>query len=120
MKCQVRPPALVEDYFEHGKRAWLPLNEKSPVRMGAELRSLGRYLPELQIKDKKFDGENVVRRDRPDDEQLARLQSGLVLAGLNPAEAIPLLAPLLNLGVSAKYPPRPRADFAQFSERYAI
>jgi tetratricopeptide (TPR) repeat protein len=31
----------------------------------------------------------------------------LVLAGLKPAEAIPLIAPLLNLPASAKYPPPP-------------
>jgi class 3 adenylate cyclase/tetratricopeptide (TPR) repeat protein len=39
------------------------------------------------------------------DEQLAQLQSGLMLAGLKPAEAIPLIAPFLNLPLSAKYPP---------------
>jgi class 3 adenylate cyclase len=38
-------------------------------------------------------------------ERLAQLESALVLAGLKPAETIPLIAPLLNLQVSAKYPP---------------
>ncbi|MBV8054080.1 MAG: AAA family ATPase, partial [Deltaproteobacteria bacterium] len=37
-------------------------------------------------------------------ERLAQLESALVLVGLKPAEAIPLIAPLLNLPVSAKYP----------------
>jgi class 3 adenylate cyclase/tetratricopeptide (TPR) repeat protein len=45
-------------------------------------------------------------RDNPSgDEQLALLESGLELAGSKPAEAIPLLAPLLNLPIPAKYPP---------------
>src|SRR5215469_16833871 len=43
--------------------------------------------------------------DEPLDDQLARLESALELAGLKPAEAIPLIAPLLNLTVPAKYPP---------------
>jgi class 3 adenylate cyclase len=38
-------------------------------------------------------------------ERLAQLESALVIAGLKPAEAIPLLAPLLNLPTSGKYPP---------------
>ena len=33
--------------------------------------------------------------------------AGLVMAGLKPAEAIPLIAPLLNLPLPAKYPPSP-------------
>jgi predicted ATPase len=40
-------------------------------------------------------------------ERLAHLESALVMAGLKPAEAIPLIAPLLNLPASAKYPPVP-------------
>jgi class 3 adenylate cyclase/tetratricopeptide (TPR) repeat protein len=40
-------------------------------------------------------------------EGLAQLESALVLVGLKPAEAIPLVAPLLNLPLSAKYPPPP-------------
>jgi class 3 adenylate cyclase len=38
-------------------------------------------------------------------ERLVQLESALVLVGLKPVEAIPLLAPLLNLPTSAKYPP---------------
>jgi class 3 adenylate cyclase len=40
-------------------------------------------------------------------ERLAQLESALVLAGLKSAEAIPLIAPLLNLSASAKYPSPP-------------
>jgi len=41
----------------------------------------------------------------------------LVLAGVKLAEAIPLLAPLLNLPVSAKYPPAPIAPEQQQRRR---
>jgi class 3 adenylate cyclase len=40
-------------------------------------------------------------------ERLAQLESALLMAGLKPAEAIPLIAPLLNLPTSAKHPPQP-------------
>jgi class 3 adenylate cyclase/tetratricopeptide (TPR) repeat protein/energy-coupling factor transporter ATP-binding protein EcfA2 len=40
-------------------------------------------------------------------ERLAQLESALLLADLKPAEAIPLLAPLLNLPATGKYPPPP-------------
>jgi class 3 adenylate cyclase len=39
------------------------------------------------------------------EEQLAQLESRLTSAGLKPAEAIPLIAPLLNLPLTEKYPP---------------
>src|SRR6266851_1600987 len=39
------------------------------------------------------------------EEQLAQLEPRLALAGLKPAEAIPLIAPLLNLPLPADYPP---------------
>jgi class 3 adenylate cyclase/tetratricopeptide (TPR) repeat protein len=39
------------------------------------------------------------------EEQLTRLESALELARVKPAEALPLLAPLLNLALPAKYPP---------------
>ena len=39
------------------------------------------------------------------EEQLAQLEPRLALAGLNPAEAIPLITPLLNLATPANYPP---------------
>jgi predicted ATPase len=37
--------------------------------------------------------------------QLAQLESRLMMAGLKPAEAIPLIAPLLNLPLPPGYPP---------------
>jgi predicted ATPase len=43
--------------------------------------------------------------DEPVAEQLAQLESALELAGLKPAEALPLISPLLNLSLPAKYPP---------------
>jgi class 3 adenylate cyclase/tetratricopeptide (TPR) repeat protein len=43
--------------------------------------------------------------DEPAEEQLAQLESQLTSAGLKPAEAIPLIAPLLNLPLTEKYPP---------------
>jgi tetratricopeptide (TPR) repeat protein len=42
---------------------------------------------------------------KPAKEQLAQLESRLELAGLKPAETVPLIAPLLNLPLSDKYPP---------------
>jgi class 3 adenylate cyclase/tetratricopeptide (TPR) repeat protein len=45
------------------------------------------------------------RGDEPADEQLTQLESALGLAGIKPAEALPLIAPLLNLPLPAKYPP---------------
>ena len=41
----------------------------------------------------------------PAENQLAQLETRLQLAGLNPAEAIPLIAPLLNLPLPQDYPP---------------
>jgi class 3 adenylate cyclase/tetratricopeptide (TPR) repeat protein len=41
------------------------------------------------------------------EEQLAQLEPQLELAGLKPADTIPLIAPLLNLPLSDKYPPLP-------------
>jgi tetratricopeptide (TPR) repeat protein len=38
-------------------------------------------------------------------EQLTQLESSLVLAGLNPAQAVPLIGPLLDLPLPPKYPP---------------
>jgi class 3 adenylate cyclase/tetratricopeptide (TPR) repeat protein len=45
--------------------------------------------------------------DESAEEQLTQLEIRLELAGLKPAEALPLIAPLLNLPLSAKYPPSP-------------
>src|SRR6266852_3405080 len=43
--------------------------------------------------------------DEPAKEQLAQLESRLTSAGVKPAEAIPLIAPLLNLPLTERYPP---------------
>ena len=74
------------------------------------LDRLGDYLRDVQIKDKNPGRENALGEEQPDqpaNEQLAQLQSGLMQAGLKPAEAIPLIAPLLNLPIPAKYLPSP-------------
>jgi class 3 adenylate cyclase/tetratricopeptide (TPR) repeat protein len=47
------------------------------------------------------------RGDEAAEEQLAQLEQALELAGVKPAEALPLIAPLLSLPISAKYPPSP-------------
>jgi class 3 adenylate cyclase len=44
-----------------------------------------------------------LRGDESTEEQLAQLESALKLAGLNPPEAIPLVAPLLHILLPAKY-----------------
>jgi class 3 adenylate cyclase/predicted ATPase len=44
------------------------------------------------------------RGDESSEEQLAQLESALVMAGLNPSDAIPLIAPLVNIELPAKYP----------------
>ena len=43
--------------------------------------------------------------DAPVRSQIAQLESRLMLTGLKPAEAVPLVAPLLNLSLPATYPP---------------
>ena len=45
------------------------------------------------------------RGDESAEEQIAQLETRLELAGLKPAEALPLVAPLLNLSMPAKYGP---------------
>src|ERR1700687_2362091 len=45
------------------------------------------------------------RGDESAEEQLGQLETRLELAGLKPAEALPLIAPLLNLQIPAKYLP---------------
>ena len=47
------------------------------------------------------------RGDESAEEQLTQLESALELAGLKPAEALPLIAPLLNLPIPPRYPPSP-------------
>jgi class 3 adenylate cyclase/tetratricopeptide (TPR) repeat protein len=44
------------------------------------------------------------RGDESLEEQLAQLESALAMAGLNPSEAISLVAPLVNIELPAKYP----------------
>ena len=70
-------------------------------------RSLDEYLRELQKRGYSYDRGNAVSGEPPNDEQFAQLQSGLLLAGLEPAQAIPLIAPLLNLPLPPRYPPSP-------------
>ena len=48
-----------------------------------------------------------VARARVAEEQLTQLESALNLAGLKPAEALPLIALLLSLPLPSKYPPSP-------------
>jgi predicted ATPase len=45
------------------------------------------------------------RGDESAEEQLPQLETRLELAGLKSAEALPLIAPLLNLPLPARYPP---------------
>ncbi len=70
-------------------------------------RSLDEYLRELQTTGGSNDRGNAVSGEPPNDEQFVQLRSGLVLAGLEPAQAIPLIAPLLNLPLPPRYPPSP-------------
>jgi tetratricopeptide (TPR) repeat protein len=49
----------------------------------------------------------VWRANEPAEAQLGQMESSLELAGLKSAEALPLIAPLLNLPIPAKYPPSP-------------
>jgi predicted ATPase len=68
---------------------------------------LDRYLRKLQRTGEKDDLEDTATGEQPNDDQLAQLQSELSLAGLNPAEAIPLISPLLSLPMTTKYPRSP-------------
>jgi len=56
----------------------------------------------------------------PATDQLVRLDSALVSAGLNPAEAVPLLVPLLHLPMPAKYGPSPLSPEHQRRRLLAI
>jgi predicted ATPase len=71
-------------------------------------RSLDRlddYLHELQGKDKQRGREHARGGDpAAADEEFAQLESALALAGLEAAEAIPLVAPLLNLTLPPAFP----------------
>jgi class 3 adenylate cyclase/tetratricopeptide (TPR) repeat protein len=50
-------------------------------------------------------------------ERLEQLESALLMVGLKPADAVPLIAPLLNLPAAAKYPPPPIAPEQQQRRR---
>jgi class 3 adenylate cyclase len=60
------------------------------------------------------------REGQADDDLLAQLAPQLTSAGLKPAEAIPLIAPLLNLPVPAKYAPLPYSPEQQRRRLLAI
>jgi class 3 adenylate cyclase len=47
------------------------------------------------------------RGDEVAAQQLAQFESRLIIAGLKPAEALPLIAPLLDLSLPPEYPPSP-------------
>jgi predicted ATPase len=66
------------------------------------LNRFGDYIHELQGKQARSDGQTATEEHTG--EQLDQLQSGLLSAGLKPAEALPLIAPLMNLPLSATYP----------------
>ena len=70
-------------------------------------RSLDEYLRELQTTGDNNDRGDAVSGEPPNDTQFAQLQSGLALAGLEPAQAIPLIAPLLNLPLPPEYSASP-------------
>jgi class 3 adenylate cyclase/tetratricopeptide (TPR) repeat protein len=53
------------------------------------------------------------RGDESAEEQLTQLESALNLAGLKPAEALPLIAPLLSLPLPSKHPPSPLSSEQQ-------
>jgi class 3 adenylate cyclase len=66
---------------------------------------LDDYLREHQSGESEPREANAARGDHSGDGMLAELVSRLELAGLKPAEAIPQLAPLLNLTLPTEYPP---------------
>ena len=68
---------------------------------------LDHYLRGLKNADQQVGEPDSVRGDEVPDQLFAQLLSGLVQAGLSPATAIPLLAPLLNLTLPPDYPPSP-------------
>jgi predicted ATPase/class 3 adenylate cyclase len=79
-----------------------PFFENTPFHAIAELlRRLVEQAPLPTTDGRTGDGEAKLDTD----ERMARLESALLLAGLKPAEAIPLIAPLLNLPALGKYLP---------------
>jgi class 3 adenylate cyclase/tetratricopeptide (TPR) repeat protein len=68
------------------------------------LNRFGDYLRELQKQESGQDSSDVATEPAGDD-RLDDLQSGLISAGLEPAEALPLIAPLMHLPLSGNYSP---------------
>jgi class 3 adenylate cyclase/tetratricopeptide (TPR) repeat protein len=66
---------------------------------------LDDYLRELQAGASQPAEHQPAATDEPADERFAQLLSGLALAGLNSGEAVPLIAPLLNLPLPAGFAP---------------
>jgi class 3 adenylate cyclase/tetratricopeptide (TPR) repeat protein len=60
------------------------------------------------------------REGQADEERLTQLETQLTAAGLKPAEALPLIAPLLNLSIPAKYAPLPYSPEQQRRRFLAI
>lgn len=60
------------------------------------------------------------RREQPSGEQFVRFEPYLVRAGLDPAEAVPLLAPMLGLQLPAQYAPSPLSPELQRRRLLAI
>jgi class 3 adenylate cyclase/tetratricopeptide (TPR) repeat protein len=96
----------LDDYLrELQNDSTLTLSRQSPSphlsrsKAGEEQAGAGEGLKE------DTDGVQAMGGKQPADERLDELQSGLVSAGLRPAEAIPLIAPLLHLPLSARYAP---------------
>jgi class 3 adenylate cyclase/tetratricopeptide (TPR) repeat protein len=56
----------------------------------------------------------VPREGQADEERLTQLEAQLTTAGLKPAEALPLIAPLLNLSIPAKLPFSPEEQRRRF------
>jgi tetratricopeptide (TPR) repeat protein len=66
------------------------------------LNRFGNYLRQLQSNQSRQDNGEIPTEELSG-ERLAQLQSRLLSAGLKPAEALPLIAPLMNLPLSATY-----------------
>jgi tetratricopeptide (TPR) repeat protein len=96
-----------------------PFFQSTPFHAIAELlRQLVEQapLPTIDGRIRTGDGEAQLETD----ERAAQLESALIVAGLNPAEAIPLIAPLLNLPSSGKHPPPPFAPEQQRRRSFAM
>jgi len=87
-------------WFEAGGGAFFQNTPFYPVT-----EMLGQFLGHQASLREELMSEGGALEDAPQDDQLAQLSSRLKLAGLKPEEAIPLIAPLLNLPLPAEYPP---------------